>query len=288
MSAVLEDALGVLPQELFLRGLPKVELIKLLQCLGVLDQGKVRSPQHLVLAPGIDEANHLGLPVLGGIGGGAEVYVRMLRGERDRFLDPRPAGMGAHQRQLWKIEGDLVDACRPTVLDRHEVEGMTHGEHGGDAELDAFDVVGEVIRMIRPEVESMRVDVQPYESIFLHRLLEMLDPLQRVEWIDSVKSIGDTGKLLRDGIDLFGRYMQIGPLMPIAPTVKGGYVGPPETHLLGVAAKLLDGIAAQGVGAPNILKYRKFFLVFEKMLLDGLGREQMTQNIDRLAHDDLL
>src|ERR1700730_17438292 len=112
-----EDARGVAVEPLFLDGvLERQRQIFLDQRLvGLPDEAGRKPDEDLVLDERIAELDqHLPAraalaQVLGAVGGGVEVKLRMAPHERDHLVHPWPSAESADDRQLGKVDGHLVE-----------------------------------------------------------------------------------------------------------------------------------------------------------------------------------
>ncbi len=85
------------------------------------DQRVVGAPEDLAHAAGVQELDHLRVPVLRGVPADRDVDVGVLPGHRDHLLDPRPAVVGADQVELGEVDRDAVDQDRTAAVRGHEL-----------------------------------------------------------------------------------------------------------------------------------------------------------------------
>ncbi len=146
------------------------------------DQTRGEPDQHLVLNERVAELHqHLpsGAPlaeILGSMGRGIEVELGMAPDERDHLVDPRPAPEAADDRQLGKVDGDLVEVPRMAEV-VGPVGRVVHRrvDAYGDAELGGLGVERvEAAIAGRNAVHEGR-DAEGLEALLTHALLQLAD-----------------------------------------------------------------------------------------------------------------
>src|SRR5438874_5622920 len=129
-TSEFEYAFGIGSQEELAGLLVEIVLVESVQALQRRPGRMVGAEQHLVAAVTAEEGDDLGRIARGDVGGGVDVDLGLLGGERDHLRCPRVADVTTDDRELWEVE-------RHTVQVGDWAPGLGLAQRAGVSDLEA-------------------------------------------------------------------------------------------------------------------------------------------------------
>jgi len=125
----------------------------------------IRPEEHLAPAVAAQVVHQLAGIAAALVGGGVDVDIRVLGGQRDHLRGPRIADMAAHDHQFREIQRhDVQVRDRPARLRRAQRPGVADLQAERNAELDALGVQRVVAAVARRQVPQPRHHAQRPET----------------------------------------------------------------------------------------------------------------------------